>query len=90
VASAVRGLSQRCEVRPAHRPAYAVLPVFRRQRRGILINNISLGGWAPEPFAAACTASRLPASRHSRLRRISIGDRNARLIQQPRYRREHR
>jgi short-subunit dehydrogenase len=38
--------------------AYAVLPVFRRQRRGILINNISLGGWAPTPCAAAYTASK--------------------------------
>jgi short-subunit dehydrogenase len=38
--------------------AYAVLPVFRRQRHGILINNISLGGWAPTPFAAAYTASK--------------------------------
>jgi short-subunit dehydrogenase len=38
--------------------AFAVLPVFLRQKRGILINNISLGGWAPTPFAAAYTASK--------------------------------
>ncbi|MGJ4942050.1 SDR family oxidoreductase [Bradyrhizobium sp. HKCCYLS1011] len=38
--------------------AYAALPIFQRQRRGILINNISLGGWAPTPFAAAYTASK--------------------------------
>jgi short-subunit dehydrogenase len=38
--------------------SYAVLPVFLRQKRGILINNISLGGWAPTPFAAAYTASK--------------------------------
>ncbi|CCD85276.1 Putative Short-chain dehydrogenase/reductase (modular) [Bradyrhizobium sp. ORS 285] len=38
--------------------AYAALPVFLRQRRGTLINNISLGGWAPTPFAAAYTASK--------------------------------
>jgi len=38
--------------------AFAVLPVFLRQGRGILINNISLGGWAPTPFAAAYTASK--------------------------------
>ena len=38
--------------------AYAVLPIFLRQRRGTLINNISLGGWAPTPFAAAYTASK--------------------------------
>ncbi|MHB0770480.1 SDR family oxidoreductase [Bradyrhizobium sp. 5.13L] len=38
--------------------AYAVLPIFLRQKRGVLINNISLGGWAPTPFAAAYTASK--------------------------------
>jgi short-subunit dehydrogenase len=38
--------------------AFAVLPVFLRQRKGTLINNISLGGWAPTPFAAAYTASK--------------------------------
>jgi short-subunit dehydrogenase len=38
--------------------AHAVLPIFLRQQRGILINNISLGGWAPTPFAAAYTASK--------------------------------
>jgi short-subunit dehydrogenase len=38
--------------------AYAALPVFLRQRRGTLINNISVGGWAPTPFAAAYTASK--------------------------------
>ena len=38
--------------------ATAVLPIFLRQRRGILINNISLGGWVPTPYAAAYTASK--------------------------------
>lgn len=38
--------------------AFAVLPIFLRQSRGVLINNISLGGWAPTPFAAAYTASK--------------------------------
>lgn len=38
--------------------ASAVLPIFRRQRRGTLINTVSLGGWAPTPFAAAYTASK--------------------------------
>ncbi|WP_051380350.1 SDR family oxidoreductase [Bradyrhizobium sp. WSM1743] len=38
--------------------AYAVLPIFLRQNRGVLINNISIGGWAPTPFAAAYTASK--------------------------------
>jgi hypothetical protein len=38
--------------------AFAVLPIFIRQKKGVLINNISLGGWAPTPFAAAYTASK--------------------------------
>jgi short-subunit dehydrogenase len=38
--------------------AAAVLPHFQRQGYGVLINNISLGGWAPTPFAAAYTASK--------------------------------
>ncbi|MBM6596490.1 SDR family oxidoreductase [Microvirga pudoricolor] len=37
---------------------YSVLPVFLRQGHGVLINNISMGGWAPTPFAAAYTASK--------------------------------
>ncbi|MDB5559780.1 MAG: shortchain dehydrogenasereductase [Enterovirga sp.] len=38
--------------------AYAALPIFKRQGFGVLINMVSLGGWAPTPFAAAYTASK--------------------------------
>lgn len=38
--------------------AYAALPHFLHQGHGTLITNISLGGWAPAPFAAAYTASK--------------------------------
>lgn len=38
--------------------AQAVLPVFKRQRHGILINNISVGGWFPTPYMAAYSASK--------------------------------
>lgn len=38
--------------------AAAVLPIFLLQKRGTLINMVSLGGWAPTPFAAAYTASK--------------------------------
>ncbi|WP_078062987.1 SDR family oxidoreductase [Solirubrum puertoriconensis] len=38
--------------------AHAVLPRFRRQRGGILINMISLGAWVPMPFTASYTASK--------------------------------
>lgn len=36
----------------------AVLPVFLRQQRGVLINMISMGGWSPTPFASAYAASK--------------------------------
>ena len=39
--------------------SYAALEVFERQGdRGVLINNISLGGWAPSPLAAAYSAAK--------------------------------
>ena len=38
--------------------AYAVLPHFLKQGHGTLINTVSMGGWAPTPFAAAYTASK--------------------------------
>jgi len=38
--------------------AAAVLPYFLRQRRGVLITNISVGGLTPVPFASAYTASK--------------------------------
>ncbi len=38
--------------------AHAVLPYFKRQRFGILINNISVGGWFPTPYAVGYTASK--------------------------------
>jgi short-subunit dehydrogenase len=38
--------------------AHTVLPYFKHQKRGILINNISVGGWFPTPYGAAYTASK--------------------------------
>ena len=38
--------------------ASAVLPVFLRQGRGVLVNTVSMAGWAPMPFTAAYTASK--------------------------------
>jgi short-subunit dehydrogenase len=40
------------------RGAYAVLPYFKQQRAGILINNISIGGYVPVPFGEAYSASK--------------------------------
>lgn len=38
--------------------AYAVLPYFKTQRYGVLINNISVGGWIPVPYSVAYSASK--------------------------------
>lgn len=38
--------------------AHAVLPIFKNQGYGILINNISIGGWFPTPYMAAYCASK--------------------------------
>lgn len=38
--------------------AYAVLPYFKQQQYGILINNISVGAWMAVPYAAAYSASK--------------------------------
>jgi NAD(P)-dependent dehydrogenase (short-subunit alcohol dehydrogenase family) len=38
--------------------AHAVLPYFKKQGHGILINNISVGAWFPTPYASAYTASK--------------------------------
>jgi short-subunit dehydrogenase len=38
--------------------AHTALPYFKAQKQGILINNISVGGWFPTPYGAAYTASK--------------------------------
>jgi short-subunit dehydrogenase len=38
--------------------AHAVIPVFKHQQKGILINNISIGGFFPTPYAAGYSASK--------------------------------
>jgi short-subunit dehydrogenase len=38
--------------------ASAVVPFFKRQGYGILINNISVGGWFPVPYAIGYSASK--------------------------------
>jgi short-subunit dehydrogenase len=38
--------------------AYAVLPYFKKQGYGTLINNISVGGWFPTPYAVGYSASK--------------------------------
>lgn len=38
--------------------AHAVLPYFKKQGYGVLINNISVGGWFPTPYGGGYTASK--------------------------------
>ncbi|WP_419698767.1 SDR family oxidoreductase [Mucilaginibacter sp. NFX135] len=38
--------------------AHAVLPFFKAQQQGILINNISIGGFLPVPYGTGYTASK--------------------------------
>ncbi|HTK22058.1 MAG TPA: SDR family oxidoreductase [Mucilaginibacter sp.] len=38
--------------------AHAVMPIFKAQQSGILINNISIGGFLPVPYGAGYTASK--------------------------------
>lgn len=38
--------------------AYAVLPVFKKQNDGILINNVSIGAFMPAPYSAVYSASK--------------------------------
>lgn len=38
--------------------AHAVMPYFKKQGSGVLINNISVGGWFPTPFAVGYSASK--------------------------------
>ena len=38
--------------------AYAALPYFKHQEEGVLINNISIGGYMPVPYGVAYSASK--------------------------------
>lgn len=54
--------------------AYAALPLFQRQQKGILINNISFGAWFPAPYAAAYTASKYGVLGFSEALRAELQD----------------
>ncbi len=38
--------------------AYSVLPVFKEQNEGILINNVSIGGFMPAPYSAVYSSTK--------------------------------
>lgn len=38
--------------------AHAVLPIFKKQKEGVLINNVSIGGWMPAPYSTAYSSTK--------------------------------
>lgn len=40
------------------RGAHAVLPQFKKQRRGVLINTLSVGSWVAQPYAVSYSAAK--------------------------------
>lgn len=54
--------------------AHAVLPYFKQQRHGILINNISVGGWFPTPYAVGYSASKYGLRGYSEALRGELHD----------------
>lgn len=38
--------------------AYSVLPIFKKQNDGILINNVSIGGFMPAPYSAVYSSTK--------------------------------
>ena len=53
--------------------AHAVLPYFKQQQSGILINNISVGGWMPVPYGSAYSASKFGVRGFSEALRGELG-----------------
>jgi len=52
--------------------AHAALPFFKRQARGVLINNVSLGGWLAAPYAVAYSASKFGLRGYSEALRAEL------------------
>ncbi|KAG4080423.1 hypothetical protein HA402_013881 [Bradysia odoriphaga] len=53
--------------------AHAVLPFFKRQEKGLLINNISIGGYLPVPYGAGYTASKFGLRGFSEALKAELG-----------------
>lgn len=54
--------------------AHAIIPLFRRQGNGIFINMISLGAFAPTPYAASYSASKFGLRGFSEALRGELAD----------------
>jgi len=53
--------------------AYAVMPYFQAQKYGVLINNISVGGWIPVPYGVGYSASKFGLRGFSQALRGELG-----------------
>lgn len=38
--------------------AHTAIPIFKKQQEGILINNVSIGGWMPAPYSTAYSSTK--------------------------------
>jgi short-subunit dehydrogenase len=54
--------------------AHAVLPIFKKQKHGVLINNISIGGFFPVPYGAGYTASKFGLKGFSQALKAELTD----------------
>lgn len=54
--------------------AYAVLPYFKEQNQGILINTVSIGAWVPQPYTVAYHASKFGIRGFSDALRAELSD----------------
>jgi short-subunit dehydrogenase len=54
--------------------AHAVLPIFKRQGTGVLINTLSVGSWVPAPFAVSYSASKFGLRGFSEALRAELQD----------------
>ncbi|WP_312521247.1 SDR family oxidoreductase, partial [Stutzerimonas nitrititolerans] len=55
------------------RGAHVVLPYFKQQNAGVLINTLSVGSWVPQPYAVAYSAAKFGLRGFSRALRSELG-----------------
>jgi len=55
------------------RGAHVVLPYFKQQNAGVLINTLSVGSWVPQPYAVAYSAAKFGLRGFSHALRAELG-----------------
>lgn len=55
------------------RGAHVVLPYFKQQHAGVLINTLSVGSWVPQPYAVAYSAAKFGLRGFSHALRAELG-----------------